>query len=340
MNTSYLIIFASVIATSAALAADKISTKNNALDVYAKPAELVDIGNGRHLNLRCAGQDSPTVILESGAIADSMTWYKVQPAVAKSTRVCAYDRAGYGFSDGGPLPRDIKANADDLHALIAAAHIKTPVVMVGHSLGTNIVRRYADVYPADIAAIVLLDPPAQNIAEFSPEFQKMEDEGKVSELNEIRACVKAAESGTLDHPAPEVKNCLRGPNPDFSDALNAAQHASKLKPAFWQTLLSVEETNSDLFKQPVSASEKHGAIPLLILAPDSTNADAPPADRKALDAATAKTHRLIAATSTRGKIIPVPHSTHDVQFDQPDAVINAIAEALNDTRGKSTMSPK
>jgi len=322
---------------NAGLAAEGAAKVNSALDVYAKPALLVDIGAGRHLNLRCEGSGSPTVIFESGAIADSMAWYKVQPTVAKSVRACAYDRAGYGFSDEGPLPRDIAASADDLHALIAAAHIETPVVLVGHSLGTNIVRRFADTHAGEVAALVLLDPPAQNVGEFSPQWQKTEDEGRVAGLAGIAACEKAAEEMQLDPPAPGAKNCLRAPNPQFSPALNAAQRAYKLKPGFWKTVLSVQQTNGELFSRPVSAQEKHGAIPLLVLAPDATNADAPAQDRKALDAATAKTHRLIAATSTRGKIIPVAHSSHDVQFDRPDAVAAAISEAIRSV--KSVASP-
>src|SRR5664279_478354 len=114
-----------------------------ALDAYARPASLVDIG-GRKLNLRCSGSGAPTVILESGANADSLTWFKVQPLLARSTTVCSYDRAGYGFSDDGPMPRDIDADSADLHALIHAAHLALPAILVGHSLGTNIVRRYAD----------------------------------------------------------------------------------------------------------------------------------------------------------------------------------------------------
>src|SRR5450755_4121832 len=65
---------------------------NAALDVYAKPARLVDIGGGCKLNLCCPGKGSPTVMLEAGAVSDSMTWYKVQPQVAKFATVCAYDR--------------------------------------------------------------------------------------------------------------------------------------------------------------------------------------------------------------------------------------------------------
>jgi pimeloyl-ACP methyl ester carboxylesterase len=91
------------------------------LDVYAEPARLVDIGGGRRLNLRCSGGGTPTVILESGQGMSSMAWRKLQPLAAKTRRVCAYDRAGLGFSDAGPLPRSAQAEADDLYALVGAA---------------------------------------------------------------------------------------------------------------------------------------------------------------------------------------------------------------------------
>src|SRR5262245_42938993 len=102
---------------SAALAAEtKAPAPDPALESYAKPAQLVDVG-GRKLNLRCSGSGAPAVILESGASADSLAWYVVQPRIAKTNKVCSYDRAGFGFSDDGPLPRDVDANAADLHAL-------------------------------------------------------------------------------------------------------------------------------------------------------------------------------------------------------------------------------
>lgn len=137
-------------------------------DSYAQAAQLIDLGHGRHLNLRCSGSGIPTVLLESGAIADSSAWFKVQPLLAAHARVCAYDRAGFGFSSEGPLPRDLDADVSDLHALIQRAGLATPLVMVGHSLGSNIVRQYANRYPADVGAMVLLDPPAQDIGRFAP----------------------------------------------------------------------------------------------------------------------------------------------------------------------------
>jgi pimeloyl-ACP methyl ester carboxylesterase len=295
-----------------------------ALDVYAKPGDLVAIDKDRHLNLRCSGQGSPTIMLESGNMADSMAWNKVQPEIAKFTRVCAYDRAGTGFSDGGPPPRNVDTHADDLAALIKAAHITTPVVLVGHSYGTNIVRRFADKHANHVAALVLLDPPPQNVGEFSPSFEKADAEEQAGMLAAVRNCEKGAEAGKLDSPPPEYKDCLRGPNPQFSAALNATMHANKIKPAFWQTIISITETNADLYKQPVAKTETHGAIPIVILQPDAPFEDVPPELRKPMEQARQKTQQAIAATSTRSKIVPVAHSSHDVQLDRPDAVVAAV----------------
>ncbi len=295
------------------------------LDVYAKPARLVDIG-GRKLNLRCAGHGSPTVMLEAGATSDSITWYKLQPLVAKFATVCAYDRAGFGFSDEGPMPRDLDAEAGDLHALIHAAAMKTPLLLVGHSRGTNIARRYADKYAADLSALVLLDPPGQHLQEFSPAFAKQETEERIAGIAAMKKCETGAEKGQLENPPAELSRCLRGPNPEYTATLNEAQHAIKLRPAFWHTLISVFETNS-LYDEQVSPKENHGALPLLVLTPDSAFTDVPPQMRKAFEDEREKTQKLILATSSRSERILVAHSSHDVQFDQPDAVVDAVRKA-------------
>ncbi|MBS0590316.1 MAG: alpha/beta hydrolase [Proteobacteria bacterium] len=299
------------------------------LDLYAQPGNRIAISPNRHLNLRCTGQGSPTVILESGNNADSMAWFKVQPAIATFTRVCSYDRAGTGFSDGGPLPRNVDSNADDLAALIRAARIATPVVLVGHSYGTNIVRRFADAHANEVAALVLIDPPPQGVGAFSPEFEKADAAQRQQMLGALRHCEQGAETGKLEPPASDYKDCLRGPNSAFSAALNTAMLANKIKPAFWQTMISITQTNADLYRQPVPSAETHGAIPLLILQPDTPFEDVPPQFRKAMEQARQKTHRAIAATSTRGKIIAVAQSSHDVQIDQPHAVIAAVRTVVH-----------
>jgi pimeloyl-ACP methyl ester carboxylesterase len=327
-----LILFAALSCAHAAPPATPPAAYDLTLDSYAKPALLVKIGPHRRLNLRCSGKGAPAVVLESGAMADSMTWSKVQPLVARSTRVCAYDRAGLGFSDEGPLPRDLDADVADLHALMQAAKIATPAVLVGHSLGSNIVRRYAERWPSEVAALVLLDPPPQHIAEFSAAYVEADDAARAAGLGFYRACEKGADQGQLDAPPPALKACLRGPDPAWSAGLNAAVHRNKSRPAFWRTAISVTEANATLFEQPVSPREHHGDLPLIVLTADAAYADASPGDREALQRAQEATHRRIAATSTRSQRIHVAGASHDVQMDHPDAVAAAIAEAIRQSR--------
>ena len=300
------------------------------LDVYASPGERVDIGNGRHLNLRCSGTGAPTVVLESGFGSDSMAWVKLQPLLAKRVRTCAYDRAGYGFSDAGPLPRDFDAEVADLHALVHAAHLETPVVLVGHSIGSNLVRRYDQLHPQDVAAMVLVDPPPQGLAETAPDYAKAEAAMAPAMLQAYRACEQGAKDGKLATPPPELQSCLRKPNPAFSDRLNAATRASKSSPAFWQTILSASEAKIGRFDAPVPADETHGDKPLVVLTATDAYADADPADRKALQTAQERTHAALAATSSPGRRIKVPGTSHDVQLDAPqtvtDAVLSVVAE--------------
>jgi pimeloyl-ACP methyl ester carboxylesterase len=174
-------------------------------DSYAKPGRQVAIGQGRHLNLRCSGSGPVTVLLESGSHADSTSWFRVQPLLAAQARVCSYDRAGYGFSDEGPLPRGLDADVADLHALIEAAHLHTPLVLVGHSLGSNIVRRYAGAHPGDVAGMVLVDPPAQDLARFLPAAWMKDDAAMTAQRDAfIGHCEQAAEHGGLAKPSPAL----------------------------------------------------------------------------------------------------------------------------------------
>ena len=123
----------------------------NAVDAarYPAPGKLVDIG-GYQLHINCTGTGSPTVILDAGLGGTSLDWSKVQPAVARFTRVCSYDRAGYGWSQTGPGPRTSQQIVTELHALLAQAKINGPYVLVGHSAGGLNMRLYAYRYPAEV----------------------------------------------------------------------------------------------------------------------------------------------------------------------------------------------
>lgn len=146
---------------------------NTATTAYAENIQtLIDIGNHHQLYLRCEGKGSPTVILESGFRNDSDVWtvsylgkQAVFPAVAKFTQVCTYDRPGtigweadkFSRSSAQTMPRTAQSVVTDLHALLQAAHVKPPFVMVGHSLGGLFVRLYASTYPKDVVGMVLVD---------------------------------------------------------------------------------------------------------------------------------------------------------------------------------------
>lgn len=120
------------------------------------PANLVSIGD-RALWLECTGDDGPAIVLESGLGGDHRTWKGVQPELASSARVCAYDRAGIGESDSSPGTRTAAAAVDDLHALLDAAGVQPPYVLVGFSFGGAISQLYASMHPDQIAGLVLVE---------------------------------------------------------------------------------------------------------------------------------------------------------------------------------------
>src|SRR5688572_3723581 len=124
--------------------------------VYPPPGQLVDVG-GYRLHINCTGTGSPTVVIDAGLGDWSTGWGFVQPEVAKTTRVCTYDRAGWAWSETGPLPRDAAQFAKELHTLLKNANIPGPYLMVGHSLGGLTVRVFVHDYSSEVVGVVLID---------------------------------------------------------------------------------------------------------------------------------------------------------------------------------------
>jgi pimeloyl-ACP methyl ester carboxylesterase len=122
----------------------------------AGSGQLVDVG-GHRLYIECTGSGGPAVILQAGLGASSSSWALIAPAVAATTTVCAYDRAGHGRSDEAAGPQDGIALATDLHTLLERAGVPGPYILVGHSSGGPYVRVFATQYPDQVAGMVLLD---------------------------------------------------------------------------------------------------------------------------------------------------------------------------------------
>jgi pimeloyl-ACP methyl ester carboxylesterase len=153
-----------------------LETILEAVDRGAHPmtGQLVDVG-GHRLHISCTGSGSPTVVLESGAAESSFYWGRIAPAVAGTTKVCVYDRAGRGFSEAAAGPQDGVAVANDLHALLAASGNAGPYVLVGHSTGGAYVRIFAARYPDEVAGMVLLDSQPADAFTALPDYPAFYD---------------------------------------------------------------------------------------------------------------------------------------------------------------------
>ncbi|HEY4943873.1 MAG TPA: alpha/beta hydrolase [Rhizomicrobium sp.] len=130
---------------------------------------IVEVG-GHGVHVVCSGAGRRTYVLDAGLGAWSFEWYRLQPVLARSGRVCAFDRPGYGTSEAIAHAYDGVTAADELHALLPAAGISTPFVYVGHSLGANFAEIYGARYPRDVEALVLIEPgaPSDLLGNFDP----------------------------------------------------------------------------------------------------------------------------------------------------------------------------
>jgi pimeloyl-ACP methyl ester carboxylesterase len=125
---------------------------------YPPMGRLVDVGGGRRLQIDCRGSGTPTVVLESGLDnLGSLSWAAVHDSIAKTTRTCAYSRAGILWSDPSHGPFDPRGTARDLHTALSAAGEHPPFVMAGHSLGGPYIMIFTSMYPADVAGLVFVD---------------------------------------------------------------------------------------------------------------------------------------------------------------------------------------
>lgn len=145
-----------------------ITTKNDAR-AYPPTGKLIDVG-GYNLHINTSGEGGPTVVLDAGGGCFSLDWSLVFPEVAKFTRVCSYDRAGYGWSEESPLERTSENIVEELHTLLQKANIPKPYILVGHSFGGANMRLYASRYPEEIFGLILVDATHEEAFEKMPKL--------------------------------------------------------------------------------------------------------------------------------------------------------------------------
>lgn len=283
-------------------------------EAAAADGDLVHLSDGRRLFLNCSGRGSPTVILEGGFAAPSGAWFKVQPVVAKETRVCSYDRAGYGRSDAGPFPRDGLAVAKDLNQALIRAGIGGPYVLVGHSVGALYMRIFADLHPDDVVGMILVDPSAEyQDKRFASQFGP--GAGSVAPLRDrAQRCLDAIKAGAVSAADPSLKLCATDPRADV-----------------WRTQISELDTMWNATSDAVARGRRtYGDMPLIVLTADRTYGASPAG--AVVGAFWSQLHREMAQLSTRGREEAVSNSSHMMMFDRPDAIEKAIDEVVTDAR--------
>ncbi len=144
-----------------------------ALRGASAPGKWVDV-DGRRVHLLCAGAGGPTVVLEAGLPDNSLTWASIIADIAEFARVCAYDRAGYGWSEAAPPPRTAGNIVRELRLLLQNAGIEPPYVLVGHSFGGLVVQLYAGRFPHEAAGMVLIDSAHPDQALRTAELERMD----------------------------------------------------------------------------------------------------------------------------------------------------------------------
>lgn len=310
---------------------------------YPPPGRMVRVGSHR-LHLHVTGEGGPTVVLDTGFPGSCLSWTYVQPEVAKFARVVSYDRAGLGWSDAGPAPRTTSRIVEELRALLRAADVPGPYVLVGHSFGSFTARLFAASYPEEVVGLVLVDPVHPN------EWLEMTEQQRralrkaaafcrygawVAQFGiarMVRDLARAGAGRTARVTTTLVSaGALRGgehmaaPAGKLPPELQPAAHSFWLRPNFYRALAGQTEALPESAAQ-VAAAGDLGALPLIVLA-----------------AANSKKNRLaeqesIARLSTRGTFL-LAGADHWIQLEQPQLVVEAIRAVVEAARRPETAGP-
>lgn len=284
-------------------------------DPASRPGLLASLPDHRQLNLRCEGQGSPTVLFEAGFGANATAWTQTAQRIAPVTRACAYDRAGYGFSDPGPMPRDGEAIARDLDAGLKAAHIQGPFVVVGHSAGGLYARLFAARRRDEVVGLVFVDSSIEH------------------QVERIQA-LYGANAGTLEGAERRSANCLRltsaaaHPSPEdpalapcIGKTDDPHQRQIDVRPATWRTQVSELD---NLFTTTSDEVDRIGPllrdIPAVVLTAGDADAAVPPAPTPVNP--WTSFHRELAAKFLKSEHRTVK-SGHLIMVERPEVVADA-----------------
>jgi pimeloyl-ACP methyl ester carboxylesterase len=292
------------------------------------------------LSIDCRGQGSLTVILDSGLGVPAVGWNPVQTEVAKFTRVCSYDRAGYGWSSASPAPRTSIQIVKELHGLLEAANEKGPYILVGHSFGGYNVRVYNGQYPNDVAGMVLVDASHEDQNDrMTPALQAFMKK-TIEQLKWQKMLAPLLIRFGIARFSQRNQGEAPGVSKEFGQEMLYLQMQPKFIDASASEMGSFAESANE-----VRAAGNLGEKPLVVLtAGKSADASQLPLGfpKKEFD----DFHEVWvndlqmkeAHLSTRGERIMVPDSTHMIPFERPDTIVAAIHEVWTAANAASASS--
>jgi pimeloyl-ACP methyl ester carboxylesterase len=303
---------------AAATAADQVR--------FPPPGRLLAVGEvgaaTRRMHIYCLGEGSPTIVLDHAGGVPSLAWSLVQPQLAEHTRVCAYDRAGYGWSEPASSPNDLPRMVADLDELLAAAGEKAPYVLVGHSYGARVARLFAATHPDKVAGLVLLDPA---IDYTDPRYGAQLHEERAQEQSLIAIAGALAPFGLVRLLQPVIDSGSLG---DLPPAAQAAIRSFEASNQFFRTIGADVQTVSAADNNPDVAPDLRvrnlGDLPLLVISASQPD----DAVRRAWTTANAE----LAQLSTRGRHQQIAGATHMSLVFDTDSAKQVAAAILSITR--------
>jgi pimeloyl-ACP methyl ester carboxylesterase len=306
----------------------------NAIALYyyrhPPPGNLYSV-NRRLMRLQCMGQGSPTIVLDAGGGNDGLTWAGIQPKLALHTQVCSYDRAGMGWSDPGPSPRDADHVAAELHGLLASAHIQTPVVLMGHSMGGLFIRAYARHYPVEVAGLVFEDSstPLQNR---QPAYRAFDEPRKGTRFDHL------FDEVTLILGVPRLLGACSGEFDRVKGINQRVFYEDRCHEPF--QAINAEGEAFDLSGQETVNTGPFGDVPILVLSHDMTMDASHGLPQSLIDESEANQNAFL-RLSTHSRRVIVKDSGHFVHIDRPDVVEREVADLLDRIRGnKPDLQPR
>jgi pimeloyl-ACP methyl ester carboxylesterase len=275
-------------------------------------------------------------VLESGIAASSLSWTRVQPEVARLTRVCAYDRAGLAWSEPASAAPTVARIVDDLHLLVTNLDLSPPFVLVGHSFGAFICMAYAIRYPKETGGMVLIDPPSDWMQLSKRQVRTLQGGVFLSEvgavlarLGVVRACLALLTGGAPGVPrnfvkvfGPEAAGTLErlvGEVRKLPSHVHPAVQALWCQPKCFRAMALYLGALKDA-SAAVRPLASVGDIPVSVISSRDQSASV-------LEA-----HDVLARISTRGRHIVATNSGHWVQLDEPDLVIDTIRDVVEVAR--------